>query len=152
MICCLDYSRVLSSSTQNNYVLKENCHMLYPHRSRPCASQYFTEVVCVFGLCSVIYNDEFSSRLSVAALMRLRAAALQAVDADVNTPSALLPKLARNFFNDANETTSLINLQPQFSGAQRSETLRNDSLQGESAGSSDNPAREHAQSHRSKSQ
>jgi hypothetical protein len=126
--------------------------MLYPRWPRPCAIQYFTQVVCVLGLCSVIYNDEFSSRLSVAALMRLRAAALQAVDADVDTPSALLPKLARNFFNDAGETTSLIDTQPQFSGAQQSEILRNDSLQGESAGSSDNPAREHAQRHRSKSQ
>lgn len=44
-----------------------------------------------------MYDNEFSARLSVASILRLRGAALTALSQDPNTDTALVFKLARRF-------------------------------------------------------
>ncbi|OAE30425.1 hypothetical protein AXG93_3483s1170 [Marchantia polymorpha subsp. ruderalis] len=66
----------------------------------PCVDLVTAEA-CSSFTTSIIYNDEFSSRLSVAAIMRLRAAALQALATDANTDSALVTKLTKRLFTSS---------------------------------------------------
>ncbi|CAM6029646.1 unnamed protein product [Sphagnum balticum] len=72
---------------------------VYAYGVLPCVDA-ITADACASFITSVIYNDEFSSRLSVAAIMRLRVAALQALAADANTDSALLTKLTNQLFRE----------------------------------------------------
>lgn len=44
-------------------------------------------------LYSIVYNDEFSARLSVNSILRLRAAAIGAISTDSSTNSAMVPKI-----------------------------------------------------------
>jgi ribosomal protein S7 len=98
----------------------------------------------------VIYNDEFSSRLSVAAIMRLRVAALQALAADANTDSALLTKLTNQLFreghrNESEETVHTI--QQEIEGQSQTNSSKGEGSAGEQ---NENPAREHVQWQRRK--
>lgn len=47
--------------------------------------------------CSIVYQNEFSSRLSAASIMRLRASAIMALSQDGSTDSTMVLKLARQF-------------------------------------------------------
>ncbi|KAG6544343.1 hypothetical protein Mapa_014177 [Marchantia paleacea] len=71
----------------------------------PCVDLVTAEA-CSSFTTSIIYNDEFSSRLSVAAIMRLRAAALQALATDANTDSALVTKLTKRLFTSSSSKDS----------------------------------------------
>lgn len=53
-------------------------------------------------MCSIIYNNEFSARLSVTSILRLRAAALMALSHDAATDSTTISKLARRFLFESN--------------------------------------------------
>ncbi|XP_058093977.1 uncharacterized protein LOC131240008 isoform X2 [Magnolia sinica] len=48
---------------------------------------------------SIVYNDEFSSRLSVSSILRLRAAAIAALSQDSSTNSAMVCNFARRILN-----------------------------------------------------
>lgn len=48
---------------------------------------------------SIVYNDEFSSRLSVNSILRLRAAAIAALSDDSPTDSAIINSFARRILN-----------------------------------------------------
>ncbi|KAL2613069.1 hypothetical protein R1flu_024761 [Riccia fluitans] len=69
----------------------------------PCVDLVTAEA-CSSFITSIIYNDEFSSRLSVAAIMRLRAAALQALATDASTDSALVMKLTKRLFTSSRDS------------------------------------------------
>ncbi len=100
--------------------------------------------------CSVIYNDEFSSRLSVAAIMRLRVAALRALAADANTDSALLTKLTNQLFREGhrNESEKTIHtIQQEIVGQSQNNSSKGEDSAGEQH---ENPAREHVQWQRRK--
>lgn len=47
--------------------------------------------------CSIVLNNEFSSRLSVGSILRLRAAAITALSQDSTTDTAMIFRLARRF-------------------------------------------------------
>lgn len=54
------------------------------------------QLFCLVNFCSIVYNKEFSARLSVASIMRLRAAALTALSQET-TDARITSKLARRF-------------------------------------------------------
>lgn len=70
-----------------------NLHV-YTYGVLPCVDAVIADA-CSSFVTSIIYNDEFSSRLSVTSMLRLRAAALAALAADSSTDSAMISKLAR---------------------------------------------------------
>ncbi|KAJ7517256.1 hypothetical protein O6H91_21G016100 [Diphasiastrum complanatum] len=70
---------------------------VYAYGVLPCLDN-ITAQACSSFVTSIIYNDEFSSRLSVASILRLRTEALRALAADSSTDSALITKLAKRLF------------------------------------------------------
>lgn len=71
-----------------------------------------------------MYDNEFSSRLSVASIMRLQTAAMLALSNDADADSAIIQKVARRFLS---VTTSLWNKQegePSTSGLSSSPMRR----------------------------
>ncbi|XP_047317202.1 diacylglycerol lipase-beta [Impatiens glandulifera] len=72
-----------------------NVHV-YAYGPLPCVDPVIADA-CSNFITSIVYDNEFSSRLSVASLMRLRAAALSAVS-ERTTDSTIISKLARRFF------------------------------------------------------
>lgn len=61
---------------------------------------FFTMYIwSAWPLCSIVYNNEFSSRLSVGSIMRLRAAAITAMSQDSETDTAMILRLARHFLH-----------------------------------------------------
>ncbi|XP_024517197.1 uncharacterized protein LOC9630232 isoform X2 [Selaginella moellendorffii] len=70
----------------------------YGYGVLPCVDAVIAEACSPF-VTSVVYNDEFASRMSVASLMRLRAASLRALAADSDTSeSAVIARVARRLF------------------------------------------------------
>lgn len=74
-----------------------NLHV-YAYGVLPCVDAVVADA-CSSFVTSIIYNDEFSSRLSVTSILRLRAAALAALAADSSTDSAMISKLARRLLH-----------------------------------------------------
>lgn len=74
-----------------------NLHV-YTYGVLPCVDAVIADA-CSSFVTSIIYNDEFSSRLSVTSMLRLRAAALAALAADSSTDSAMISKLARRLLH-----------------------------------------------------
>lgn len=74
-----------------------NLHV-YTYGVLPCVDAVVADA-CSSFVTSIIYNDEFSSRLSVTSILRLRAAALAALAADSSTDSAMTSKLARRLLH-----------------------------------------------------
>ncbi|GLJ40845.1 hypothetical protein SUGI_0844840 [Cryptomeria japonica] len=70
-----------------------NMHV-YAYGVLPCVDAVIADA-CSGFVTSIIYNDEFSSRLSITSILRLRAAALAALAADSSTDSAIISKLTR---------------------------------------------------------
>ena len=58
---------------------------------------YFCFIVSVWASCSIVHDNEFSARLSVGSILRLRAAAIVALSEDSNTDTTLIFRLARRF-------------------------------------------------------
>ncbi|XP_010241535.1 PREDICTED: uncharacterized protein LOC104586101 isoform X2 [Nelumbo nucifera] len=54
---------------------------------------------CQDFITSIVYNDEFSSRLSVRSILRLRAAAIQALSEDPAANSAMICRLANKILH-----------------------------------------------------
>lgn len=56
-------------------------------------------IISAGPFCSIVYNNEFSARLSVGSILRLRGAAITAMSQDSETDSAMILRLARHFLN-----------------------------------------------------
>lgn len=63
--------------------------------STPLLQEIF--IVNVWAFYSIVYDNEFSARLSVGSIMRLRASALMALSNDTKADSASIFRLARQF-------------------------------------------------------
>ncbi|XP_043724432.1 uncharacterized protein LOC122671340 isoform X2 [Telopea speciosissima] len=70
-----------------------NLHV-YAYGPLPCVDSVVAEACSEF-VTSILYNDEFSSRLSVCSILRLRAAAITALSQDSAADSAMICNLAR---------------------------------------------------------
>lgn len=64
----------------------------------PCVDSVIAEA-CSDFVTSIVYNDEFSSRLSVNSILRLRGAAIGALSDDSSPDSAIISKLARRILH-----------------------------------------------------
>ncbi|PIA29866.1 hypothetical protein AQUCO_05800146v1 [Aquilegia coerulea] len=74
-----------------------NLHV-YSYGSLPCVDSIVAEA-CSDFVTSIVYRYEFSSRLSVNSIMRLRAAAISALSQDSSADSAMICKLTQQIFN-----------------------------------------------------
>lgn len=74
-----------------------NLHV-YTYGTLPCVDFIVAEA-CSSFVTSIVYNDEFSSRLSVSSILRLRAAAIAALSQDSSANSAMIFKLARQILS-----------------------------------------------------
>lgn len=66
-----------------------------------CLSKLFsrlTQKIFLFFV-SIVYNDEYSARLSVSSILRLRSAAITALSDDSSADSAMIRKLARRILH-----------------------------------------------------
>lgn len=115
---------------------------VYAYGVLPCVDAV-TADACASFVTSVIYNDEYSSRLSVAAVMRLRNRALIALESSSETDSASLAKLAWSIFGSSEQTNSS-NVRPHCPEVRRSESSTIEIYEDER----DNPAREQLQQQR----
>uniref|UniRef100_A0A0D6QZ81 Uncharacterized protein n=1 Tax=Araucaria cunninghamii TaxID=56994 RepID=A0A0D6QZ81_ARACU len=96
-----------------------NLHV-YAYGVLPCVDAVVADA-CSGFVTSIIYNDEFSARLSVSSVLRLRAAALAALAADSSADSAMISKLARRLLrankNLQGETGEEVSVQTSQSGS-----------------------------------
>ncbi|KAF9669509.1 hypothetical protein SADUNF_Sadunf14G0115000 [Salix dunnii] len=69
---------------------------VYAYGPLPCVDLVIAEACSEF-VTSVVHNNEFSARLSVGSVLRLRAAAIVALAQDSKTNTALIFRLARQF-------------------------------------------------------
>uniref|UniRef100_A0A7N0ZW31 Fungal lipase-like domain-containing protein n=1 Tax=Kalanchoe fedtschenkoi TaxID=63787 RepID=A0A7N0ZW31_KALFE len=72
-----------------------NLHV-YAYGSLPCLDFAIADA-CSDFITTIVYDNEFSARLSVSSILRLRGAALTALSQDPKTDTALVFKLARRF-------------------------------------------------------
>ncbi|XP_031406330.1 uncharacterized protein LOC116214946 [Punica granatum] len=72
-----------------------NLHV-YTYGSLPCVDLTVANS-CTEFITSIVYDNEFSARLSVGSVLRLRAAALRALSQDQKTDNALIFRLAHQF-------------------------------------------------------
>ncbi|KAM7461559.1 hypothetical protein LguiA_029680 [Lonicera macranthoides] len=72
-----------------------NLHV-FTYGPLPCVD-LATADACSEFVTSIVYQNEFSSRLSAASIMRLRASAIMALSQDGATDSTMVLKLARRF-------------------------------------------------------
>ncbi|KAK9141358.1 hypothetical protein Scep_011039 [Stephania cephalantha] len=70
-----------------------NLHV-YAYGPLPCVDSVVAEA-CSSFVTSIVYNDEFSARLSVNSITRLRAAAITALSQDSTADSAMIWRLAQ---------------------------------------------------------
>lgn len=71
---------------------------VYAYGALPCVDLVTAEA-CSDFVTSIVYNDEFSARLSINSIVRLRAAAIAALSTNSSADSALISKLARRILN-----------------------------------------------------
>ncbi|XP_038989675.1 uncharacterized protein LOC103717554 isoform X2 [Phoenix dactylifera] len=69
-----------------------NLHV-YAYGSLPCVDLALAEA-CSDFVTTIVYNDEFSARLSVNSILRLRASAIKALSDNSSADSAMIQKLA----------------------------------------------------------
>ncbi|WOL02425.1 hypothetical protein Cni_G11144 [Canna indica] len=74
-----------------------NLHV-YAYGSLPCLDLVIAEA-CTNFVTTIVYNDEFSARLSVNSIFRLRAAAMNALSDDSLANLAMIQKLARRILH-----------------------------------------------------
>nr|XP_027188984.1 sn1-specific diacylglycerol lipase beta isoform X2 [Cicer arietinum] len=72
-----------------------NLHV-YSYGPLPCVD-FVVANACSAFITSIIYGNEFSSRLSIGSIMRLRAAAITSLSQDPKADSAMIFRLARRF-------------------------------------------------------
>ncbi|KAI4302726.1 hypothetical protein MLD38_038442 [Melastoma candidum] len=80
--------------------LYPNLHV-YGYGSLPCVDSAVADA-CSDFVTSIIYNNEFSSRLSVPSILRLRASTLMALSQDTRTDTTLTMRLAGRFLYSGN--------------------------------------------------
>ncbi|KAI5599613.1 hypothetical protein BDE02_02G207500 [Populus trichocarpa] len=87
---------------QFDYLLNVELYKLYPtlhvyaYGPLTCVDLVIAEACSEF-VTSIVHNNEFSTRLSVGSLLRLRAAAIVALAQDSKADKALICRLARQF-------------------------------------------------------
>lgn len=60
---------------------------------------FFLYILSLWTFHSIVYDNEFSARLSFGSILRLRAAAITALSQDTKTDKATIFRLARRFLN-----------------------------------------------------
>ncbi|MQM09734.1 hypothetical protein Taro_042615 [Colocasia esculenta] len=83
---------------------------VYSYGPPPCVDKIMAEA-CSDFVTSIVYNDEFSARLSVNSIIRLRAAAMTALSDNSSADSAMIYKIVRRILHvnkpqESNEDTS----------------------------------------------
>ncbi|KAM1158445.1 hypothetical protein ACFXTH_031815 [Malus domestica] len=71
---------------------------VYTYGALPCVDSVVANACSEF-VTSIVYNNEFSARLSVGSIMRLRAAAITSMSQDSETDTAMILRLARHFLH-----------------------------------------------------
>lgn len=71
----------------------------------------FFFVVSVWAFCSIIHDNEFSTRLSVGSILRLRASAITALSENTQADTTLILRLARQFLYASKNNS--IELEPE---------------------------------------
>ncbi|CAA6663976.1 unnamed protein product [Spirodela intermedia] len=91
---------------------------VYSYGTLPCVDRIVADACSEF-VTSVVYNDEFSARLSVNSIIRLRAAAMTALSENSSPDSAMIHKVVRRILqsnraqgNGDNENVSSSSHQP----------------------------------------
>ncbi|XP_064985161.1 uncharacterized protein LOC103968432 isoform X2 [Musa acuminata AAA Group] len=74
-----------------------NLHV-YAYGTLPCVDFVIAEA-CTDFVTTIVYNDEFSARLSVNSILRLRSAATNALSDDSLADSAIIQKFARRILH-----------------------------------------------------
>ncbi|XP_020111948.1 sn1-specific diacylglycerol lipase beta isoform X4 [Ananas comosus] len=74
-----------------------NLHV-YAYGTLPCLDFVLAEA-CSDFITTIVYNDEYSARLSVSSILRLRSAAITALSDDSSADSAMIRKLARRILH-----------------------------------------------------
>ncbi|THU53369.1 hypothetical protein C4D60_Mb10t13680 [Musa balbisiana] len=74
-----------------------NLHV-YAYGTLPCVDFVIAEA-CTDFVTTIVYNDEFSARLSVNSILRLRSAAINALSDDSFADSAIIQKFARRILH-----------------------------------------------------
>ncbi|KAI4334779.1 hypothetical protein L6164_013489 [Bauhinia variegata] len=77
-----------------------NLHV-YAYGPLPCVDSVVANA-CSDFVTSIVFGNEFSTRLSIGSVMRLRAAAIQSLSQDANADTAMILKLARRFLYVSN--------------------------------------------------
>lgn len=75
---------------------------VYAYGPLPCMDAVIADACSEF-ITSIVYQHEFSARLSVTSILRLRASALLALSSDSNTDSTAIYRLARRFLGENNQ-------------------------------------------------
>ncbi|KAK1379270.1 Sn1-specific diacylglycerol lipase beta [Heracleum sosnowskyi] len=75
---------------------------VYAYGPLPCMDAVIADACSEF-MTSIVYQHEFSARLSVTSILRLRASALVALSSDSNTDSTTIYRLARRFLGENNQ-------------------------------------------------
>ncbi|GJS54723.1 Sn1-specific diacylglycerol lipase beta [Tanacetum coccineum] len=71
---------------------------VYSYGPLPCVDSVLANA-CSGFITSIVYDTEFSSRLSVASIIRLQTCAMMALSNDADADSAIMQKVARRFLS-----------------------------------------------------
>uniref|UniRef100_A0A251RR88 Putative lipase class 3 family protein n=1 Tax=Helianthus annuus TaxID=4232 RepID=A0A251RR88_HELAN len=96
---------------------------VYSYGPLPCVDSVLANA-CSGFVTSIVYDNEFSSRLSVASIMRLQTAAMLALTNDADADSAIMHKLARRFLSVTNYLWNKHEEEPPASGSSSSSMRR----------------------------
>ncbi|XP_015942351.1 uncharacterized protein LOC107467700 isoform X1 [Arachis duranensis] len=102
-----------------------NLHV-YSFGPLPCVD-FVVANACSEFITSIIYGNEFSSRLSIGSVMRLRAAAITSLSQDPKADSAMIFRLAHRFLNVSNYQRNKSEAEDQpdyYSGSNVQENLK----------------------------
>ncbi|KAL4586014.1 hypothetical protein LXL04_010644 [Taraxacum kok-saghyz] len=89
---------------------------VYSYGPLPCLDPVLANA-CSGFVTSIVYDNEFSSRLSGASIVRLQRAAMLALSTDADADSAVMHKLARRFLSVSTYLWSKPHEQPSSSGS-----------------------------------
>ncbi|XP_040374323.1 diacylglycerol lipase-beta isoform X4 [Rosa chinensis] len=100
---CLSSTFELQTKNANQYLNLTLYHRypslhVYTYGPLPCVDSVVANACSEF-ITSIVYNNEFSARLSVGSLLRLQGAAIMAMSKDTEADSAMILRLARHFLN-----------------------------------------------------
>ncbi|XP_059447709.1 uncharacterized protein LOC132179091 isoform X4 [Corylus avellana] len=99
----------------------KNLHV-YAYGPLPCVDSVVANACSEF-VTSIVHNSEFSSRLSVGSILRLRAAAITALSQDTKTDTAMIFRLARRFLYVSKYQRNRTEVKDAYSGTIMAEDL-----------------------------